>query len=462
MKFLGRAEQRKKLHRILDKDSQAVSLIYGRRRVGKSELIKQVLRESDIAGIYYECKQTTEMNNVESLAVLIAGEFHLPRPAFANMEEVLDFLFQKACGQKMIFVLDEYSYLRDCVTGMDSILQSLIDKYSESSSIKLILCGSFVDIMKSLLYNENPLYGRVDLTINLKPMDYFESSLFYPEFSDEDKVRLYSVFGGIPYFNRLIEPGLTVRENITELIASPGARLENEVSMYLKSEISKIINANEVFDALARGFSKYSDILSQSHVSSGPAMVDVLDKLMRMEMVEKEAPINDENNRKKMSYRIVDNLSLFYYRYIFRYLSQMNVMEPETFYDRYIKEDFETVYVPRIFETVCRQYLIRLNRRGLLEEPFEKIGKYYYDDPVRKRNGEFDIVTKDAKGYIFYKAKFRKEPVTQEMIQAEISQVKETGFECYKYGFMSRSGFTAKQEESLILISLEEMYNKIS
>ena len=321
MKFLGRAEQRKKLHRILDKDSQAVSLIYGRRRVGKSELIKQVLRESDIAGIYYECKQTTEMNNVESLAVLIAGEFHLPRPAFANMEEVLDFLFQKACGQKMIFVLDEYSYLRDCVTGMDSILQSLIDKYSESSSIKLILCGSFVDIMKSLLYNENPLYGRVDLTINLKPMDYFESSLFYPEFSDEDKVRLYSVFGGIPYFNRLIEPGLTVRENITELIASPGARLENEVSMYLKSEISKIINANEVFDALARGFSKYSDILSQSHVSSGPAMVDVLDKLMRMEMVEKQAPINDENNRKKMSYRIVDNLSLFYYRYIFRYLS---------------------------------------------------------------------------------------------------------------------------------------------
>ena len=462
MKFLGRAEQRKKLHRILDKDSQAVSLIYGRRRVGKSELIKQVLRESDIAGIYYECKQTTEMNNVESLAVLIAGEFHLPRPAFANMEEVLDFLFQKACGQKMIFVLDEYSYLRDCVTGMDSILQSLIDKYSESSSIKLILCGSFVDIMKSLLYNENPLYGRVDLTINLKPMDYFESSLFYPEFSDEDKVRLYSVFGGIPYFNRLIEPGLTVRENITELIASPGARLENEVAMYLKSEISKIINANEVFDALARGFSKYSDILSQSHVSSGPAMVDVLDKLMRMEMVEKQAPINDENNRKKMSYRIVDNLSLFYYRYIFRYLSQMNVMEPETFYDRYIKEDFETVYVPRIFETVCRQYLIRLNRRGLLEEPFEKIGKYYYDDPVRKRNGEFDIVTKDAKGYIFYEAKFRKEPVTQEMIQAEISQVKETGFECYKYGFMSRSGFTAKQEESLILISLEEMYNKIS
>lgn len=458
MKFLGRTEQRKKLHRMLERNHQTVSLIYGRRRVGKSELIKQVLRESDIPSIYYECKQTTELNNVDSLAVLIAGEFGLPKPAFGSMEEVLDFLFQRSCQGSLIFVLDEYSYLRDSVKGMDSILQSLLDHYNDRSMIKLILCGSFVDVMRSLLLVENPLYGRVDLTLNLKPMDYFESALFYPGFSDEDKVRLYSVFGGIPYFNKLIDPAVTVRENIMELIASPGARLENEVSMYLKSEISRLINANEVFDALARGYSKYSDILSQSHVSSGPAMVDVLDKLIRMEMVEKQAPINDENNRKKVSYRIVDNLSLFYYRYIFRYLSQMNVMESETFYDRFINEDFETKYVPHVFETICKQYLIRLNKEGLLEEPFEKIGKYYYDDPVRKRNGEFDIVTRDAKGYIFYEAKFRKEPVSAEMIRSEIRQVEESGFSCYQYGFFSRSGFTAELDKDMRLITLEEMY----
>lgn len=298
MRFLGRTEQKKKLHRFLEKKDQAVSLIYGRRRVGKSELIKQVLRESEVFGIYYECKQTTELNNVDSLSVLISEKFNLPKLAFGNMEEVLDFLFRKSEKEILIVVLDEYSYLRDCVKGMDSVLQFLIDRYHDSANMKLILCGSFVDIMKSLLFNENPLYGRVDLTINLKPMDYFESALFYPEFSDEDKVRLYSVFGGIPYFNKLIDSDLSVKENIMELIASPGARLENEVSMYLRSEISKIVNANEVFEALARGFSKYSDILSQSHVSSGPAMVDVLDKLIRMEMVKKQAPINDEHTKK--------------------------------------------------------------------------------------------------------------------------------------------------------------------
>ena len=124
MKFLGRTEQRKKLHRMIDKSGQTVSLVYGRRRVGKSELIKQVLRESDLPGIYYECKQTTELNNVDSLALLIAAEYNLPRPAFRSIEETLDFLFQKACRENMIFVLDEYSYLRDCVKGMDSILQA--------------------------------------------------------------------------------------------------------------------------------------------------------------------------------------------------------------------------------------------------------------------------------------------------------------------------------------------------
>ena len=90
------------------------------------------------------------------------------------------------------------------------------------------------------------------------------------------------------------------------MIASSGARLENEVSMYLNSEISKITNANEVFEALAKGFSRYKDILDQSNVSSGPALVDILDKLMRMDVVAKEAPINDENNRKKI--RILPSL----------------------------------------------------------------------------------------------------------------------------------------------------------
>ncbi len=457
--FYGRYEQQKKLNRFLGKSKLQVSLIYGRRRVGKSELIKQCLLNMQVPQLNYECKQTTEMNNVESLSMLISEEFQLPTLGFGNMEALLDYLFRRAIQERLILVLDEYPYLRETVTGIDSILQSLIDKYKDDSSLKLVLCGSYVEIMKSLLAKENPLYGRIDLTIDLKPMDYYESAMFYPDFSSEDKVRLYSVFGGIPYYNRLIDPSLSVTENIQELISAPGARLENEVAMYLRSEISKIANANEVFEALSKGHSRYSDLLSQSHVTSGPTLVDVLDKLIRMEVVEKQAPINDESNRRKSGYYIIDHLSLFYYRYIFRFLSQRNVLDEEVFYDRYIREDFETQYVPHAFETICKQYLIRQNRAGKIDPAFDRIGKYYFDDPKTRTNGEFDIVTEDPTGYIFYEAKFRNEPLSMAMIQEEIAEVKATGLNSYRYGFISRSGFRCEPADNMIFIPLSELYS---
>lgn len=458
--FYGRERQKKSLLDMIEKDEQMISLIYGRRRIGKSELIKQSLKETNVQSIYYECKQTTEQNNVDSLAEIIGDTFHFPKPSFGDIEELLNFLFKKAEETPLILVFDEYPYLRENVKGLDSIIQSVIDKYKDTSYMKFIICGSYVDTMKELLAKQNPLYGRIDLTIDLKPMDYYESALFYEGFSNEDKVRLYSVFGGIPYYNRLIDANKSVKENVIALIASPGARLENEVSMYLNSEISKITNANEVFEALAKGFSKYRDILAQSNVSSGPTLVDVLDKLIKMDVVKKEAPINDENNKKKAGYFISDNLSLFYYKYIFRNISRMNIMDSEVFYKKYIDEDFETKYVPNIFEDICKQYLIRLNKAGLTEEPFEKIGKYYYDDPINKKNGEFDIVTLDDKGYIFYEAKFRKEPITESMVREEIAQVDQTGLSCYKYGFISKSGFNCEMSDDRILISIDELYKR--
>ena len=458
MAFYGREEQLKKLSKLCLGDKCSFALIYGRRRVGKSELIKQSLLETGCSAIYYECKQTTEKNNVESLSDIIAEKFALPQLGFKDKEAVLDYLFKKAEDSPLVLVLDEYPYLRSAVRGLDSILQTLLDKYREKSKFKLIVCGSFVEIMKSLLLRENPLYGRVDLAIDLKPMDYYDSAKFYANFSNEDKVRLYGVFGGIPYYNKLIDDSLSVEENVRELIASSEARLANEVDMYLRTEIAKITNANEVFEALAKGFSKYSDLLSQSHVSSGPAMIDVLDKLISMEVVAKEAPINDERNKRKTGYYIIDNLSLYYFRYIFRYSSQLSIMHPLTFYNKYIRDDFETIYVPKIFENICKQYLVRQNRSGLMEEPFFKIGKYYYDDPQTRTNGEFDIVTEDDKGYLFYEAKFRNAPLTQEIIDKEIAQVQATGLNCYRYGFFSKSGFAVAPRVKEVFIELTDLY----
>lgn len=458
MKFIGRELELNKLNKIMKSDYFNFSLIYGRRRVGKSELVKKAMSDTSDKAIYYECKQVAEESNVLGISEILEENFGLPKLGFTDMEALLKYIFELSVKEKIILVLDEYPYIRESVRGMDSILQALIDKYRDKAKLSLIILGSYVDVMKSLLEHSNPLYGRVDLTIDLRQMDYYDSSLFYPKYSEEDKVRIYSVFGGIPYYNRLIDDSKSVKENIIDLIASPGARLENEVSMYLNSEISKIVNANEVFEALSKGYSRYSDILSQSHVSSGPTLVDVMDKLMRMEVVVKTSPINDENNKKKAGYYISDNLSMFYYKYIFKYSSQMKIMDSDVFYKKYIEKDFEEQYVPHIFESICRQYLIRKNRKGEIEPVIEKIGKYYYDNPVERTNGEFDVVTEDEKGYAFYEVKFRNKPITDEVIDKEIKQVEATGLNCYKYVFISKSGFQCKGRDNVEFVELKELY----
>ncbi len=458
MTFFGRKKELSQLKKLISSEEMLMCLIYGRRRIGKSELVKQAVKESGIKSIFYECKQVTEESNVQSLCEVLSDSLGLPKLGYTKAEEIVDYIFDLSKKESVVFVLDEYPYLRENVKGLDSILQALIDKHREDSKLKLIVLGSYVEVMKSLLEKSNPLYGRTDLVIDLKQMDYFESALFYPDMSNEDKVRIYSVFGGVPYYNRLVDDKKSVKENVIDLIASSGARLENEVSMYLNSEISKIVNANEVFEALARGFSRFSDILSQSHVSSSPTLADVLEKLMKMEVVEKKAPINDENNKKKAGYYICDNLSLFYYRYVFKYSSQLKIMDPEVFYDKYIDKDFEEFYIPNRFEEVCKQYLIRQNRLGAIDPVIEKIGKYYYDDPKTRTNGEFDVVTWDEKGYTFYEVKFRKKRTSREVIETEIEQVRATGLDCYKYVFFSKTGFTGKETENIKFIKLDQMF----
>jgi len=459
VKFIGRKKQLMQLANIINSEQLNTTLIYGRRRVGKSELVKQAIKDAGVKVIYYECRQIAEASNVKNICDIVAEVFELPTLGYTTLEDIFEFIFKLSQKEKLVFVLDEYPYMRANSKGVDSILQVLIDSYKDSAKLSLILLGSFVDVMKSLLSSSNPLYGRVALTIDLKQMDYYESAMFYPKFSDEDKVRIYSVFGGIPYYNELIDDTKSVKENIINLIASPGARLENEVSMYLNSEISKMTNANEVFAALAQNYSKYSDILAQSHVSSGPTMADVLDRLIRMDVVERLAPINDERNKKKAGYYISDNLSLFYFRYIFRYSSQLKIMDEEVFYEKYIHKDFEEWFVPHRFEEICKQYLIRQNRMGNIEPVIEKIGKYYYDDPDNHTNGEFDVVTYDEKGYAFYEVKFRKRPVSKDIIEAEIQQVKKTGLDCYKYVFISRAGFEVEPLRDVQLIELRELFS---
>lgn len=454
--FVGRKEEINAFLNFFNDLNSKALILYGRRRVGKSELINQCLKLTNKKYIYYECKQTTEKNNIDSLFELLKDNFDIPDYNFNNIDSLLKYINSLCINDELILILDEYPYLQEIVKGLDSILQSLIDNI-KNNKLKIIICGSYIDIMKNILLSTNPLYGRFDYKIELKPMDYYESSLFYKEYSNEDKVRIYSVFGGIPYYNKLINTKKSVKENIIDLIASNNARLEMEISYYLKTQLSKINNANEAMELISRGYYKYKDILLNAGINKGPTLIDALDKLVSMELIKKVTPINDLYNKKKTGYLIKDQLANFYYTYIARNISRLKIMDPSYFYDNYIKEDFETKYVPRAFEQVAKEYLIRLNKKNVTN-PFTSIGKYYYDDKKNHKNGEFDLVTLKDNKYTFYEVKFKKNPITKKEILNEIEQVNSCGLICEKYGFISRSKFLYN-DDNLVLITLDEMFD---
>ena len=324
--------------------------------------------------------------------------------------------------------------------------------------MKLIISGSYMDIMKSLIEYEAPLYGRFSNVLKLKPMNYLEASEFYPSFSKEDKVLLYSVFGGIPYYNSLIQTDRSAIQNIFDLVLNENAPLKEEVPSFLKSEISKAENANSVFDAIAGGKTKFKDILDESGLGSDAALNNLLLKLIGMEIIEKEYPLNHPQDKKKANYRITDSLALFYYRYLFRNLSKIETMGAKAFFTRYIKEDFESLYIPKSFEKICRQFLIEENRSGRIQPVLEEIGKYYYDDPKNHRNGEFDIVARDENGWIFYEAKYKKRPVDDTQILEEAEQVKNSPLPAYQFGFFSRSGFVLHNKYPYLFFTLDDLF----
>ena len=134
-------------------------------------------------------------------------------------------------------------------------------------------------------------------------------------------------------------------------------------------------------------------------------------------------------------------------------------MPPESFFDEFIDKDFDTQYVPKSFERIAKQFLLRQNLRGQINPVLYAIGTYYYNDPIKKKNGEFDVVTLNKNGYDFYEVKFTSAPINDSVIREEILQLNSAPIEYNRMGFFSKSGFNICSSDNLILYSLDDLYS---
>lgn len=330
--FYGRNEELNQINSILNDPRQQNILIYGRIRIGKSFLVRKALEKTNCHKIIYKCKKISIESTLEQLTNLIRTTFDNKYLSFNNFEDLLDFLFKQ---ENVVLFLDEYSFHQEKVEGLDSIIQQKIDEYKFSSNLKLIISGSAIDIMKKIVDYDNPLYGRFNLIINLKEHNYLDSSLYYSNYSNEEKVWLYSIFGGEPFYNSFIDSTNSVVDNIINLAIKENSVLELNIIASFKNEINKISCANEVLNAIVLGKKKNNDIATYAHVDSA-TMNNALKKLINIDIIEKVKPINSTSDRKSL-YVIKNNSIRFYYRYIYMNQEIRDNVDPKDFFNKYIR-----------------------------------------------------------------------------------------------------------------------------
>ena len=458
--FIGRKDELNEIMDGIKTDRFESFFVYGRRRVGKTELINEAIKKTDCTVISYECIRSTIKDNLLLFTNKLKNIFNENYINFDSFRELFDYIFNKSLTQKIILFIDEFSFLLEEDFSIESTLATIIDNYKSKTKMKLFISGSFVSLMEKMIEYGSHSYGRYTHIIIVRPFDYYDSSLFYKDYSDEDKLMLYSVFGGIPYFSSLIDTNKSALDNILNLVVKKDSILEHEINEMVLAETNKISNMNVVISLIARGINKYKDIcdnLSSMGISKPDYLIK---KLMEMDIINKVFPINEENNKKKIFYQFKDNLLNFYYRFIFYTQYQEFRKNPKFFYDNFIKEDFEKDYLPKSFELVSREYLFRANISSLLKPIVLKIGKYIFNDSQNKINREFDVVTLDENGYISYECKYTNSKINNRIIREEESQTKNLNLKFYKLGFISKTGFSEDVDQNKYnCISLRDFYN---
>ena len=418
------------------------AMVYGKRRVGKTTLIQKALKSSSYRTVYFECLKGTMQDNISGFVQELVRAKILPVPLnFGTLQDV--FAYLNALPEKIVVVIDEYPYLKamnDSAT-VDSIFQNIID--NRLVNIELILSGSHIGMMKDALQEKNALYGRFAVTIKLNELNYLEAAKFYPDKTPYDKAAHYAVFGGSPFVNQALQPTATIRENIISTILNPMSAVYLYASQLLLSDYSVKINAERIFSVIGNGKKRYTEIEDKLDVKKTGNLSKQIKSLIDLEIIARNSPINKIGDNKKSTFEINDNLLRFYFTFIYKNASALQVLGAEAFYDEYI--------APALTDFISRDYFSHQVRSGKMKG-VRNIGSYYYDDPAHRKNGEFDVALEFADGYEIYEAKYYAQPMTLDEIHREVQQVEAIKELTVKQiGFIAINGFAEREEPYLYL-----------
>ncbi len=438
--FIGRKCELASLDRLYTSDKFEFAVIYGRRRVGKTALINQFIR--DKRAIYFMGVESNEKQNLENFSKNIM-EFETGVPAettFVSFQAALGYVFKLAEKERLILVIDEYPYVARSSKSLASTLQLLIDKYKGSSGLMLILCGSSMSYMEDhVLSYKAPLYGRRTSQMKILPFEFADTCRYFPNFSGEDKALVYGMVGGTPQYLLQMDDRLSIEENIKNTFLNPTSSLFEEPENLLKQEVREPALYNAIITAIASGASRMAEISTKVGEDTS-VCATYLKNLMTLGLVQRETPYGEKTSRKTI-YSIGDNMFRFWYRFVPENHSMIARGIADLAYKRI--EPYLSDYMGKVFEEICKQYLWKLLLSGECPVEFRELGRWWGTDPSARSQTEIDIMgEQDKDTALFGECKWTNEKVDTGVLEVMRKRSRIFHYRKMHLYLFAKNGFT--------------------
>lgn len=458
--FVNRQEELARLQELYASDEAELAVVWGRRRIGKTRLITESIRGRDDA-VYHQATETTAKAQLDAF-VTDASETY---PDIERLERAWETLLEYLIDQDAIVVLDEFPYLADAEAELPSLLQRLWDHRVEDSATTLVLTGSAIGMMYDLtLDGTAPLYGRVSQHPSGKfpivQLDFGAAMEFFPDYSPEEQVFTYGVFGGVPHYLQSVDHTASLGENITRILLQPQGGLHEEPELILRMEVDEVNRFFAILEAIANGNHTRNEIAGDAGIDANSSSY-YLDRLEGLELIEPDYPVTaDPKRSRKRRYRISDNLFRFWFRFVYGRSGRYQLYG-DTAYSELVEPDLPD-FVSDVFERLCQQAIPELySDLTFTDEP----GRWWHQEH------EIDVVGLTTEGTLLVgEAKFTNAPVGYALLsrlQEEVKQIEWTppggGEPDYEFALFSRSGFkqsvkeAADEVDTLRLFTLEDI-----
>lgn len=470
--FIGRERELASLKDFYEKDGIGMTVIYGRRRIGKSTLIAEFVKDKKV--IFYTATKVGKDRNLELFSKQVTDLFlsGIEDISFHTIEAVFDFINKNISDEKVILVIDELPYWAEKDEALLSILQKYMDTVWHDKNLKIILCGSALSFMENKVLSEkSPLFGRRDSQIKLDAFDYLDAAKFVPDYSNEDKAICYGITGGVAKYLSMIDSSKSLDENIIKLYFRTDGYLYDETRNLLTQEFSDITLVNNIIEQIASGQNTINIIANKTGEKESTILYS-LEKLISIGLVEKKKCITEEKNKKKTQYILKDHMFKFWYEFIPKATSVIEMGQGELYYHKAVKPVLHS-YMGSVFEDMCRYYTLQHGILGEFDCFVTTVGTWWGTETIINENGEkkaqstdIDVValSEIEKKAVVGECKFKNEKIDKGIYETLVrrSHLISSKYQVVKYILFSLSGYTewfdTLSDHNVVLLSLNDLY----